>query len=685
MEVIRRFIVAFGKAEALPGCLLLFGHLLLFQPALIYQGNSPFFFSSFLNSTAWLIPIFAVSVILFVLPSMGRPSPGKRIYSVAMGGLAVVVWINTSFDRGSSGLLDGQTFELIKDQGTIWRNAGLLAVLFSMTTLVAARFKEKFALFLFTLICALTGVFGFVVVTDAKPWSETSSGGELAKFSSTQNVLVILLDAFQSDFLLELVRRGQTDPGALDGFTFFNNVTGVAPTTYLSIPAIHSGQLYTSGDNLTDYYQNAVVQGSVLNTLSDSGYDSIVINSIRDCPAKSVCVDDASIDFGQSLGDVRTAATLFDLSLFRAMPHVLKPFIFRDGSWLVTSAISQSRNYVSNKVLDFFAENADVSSPRPTVKFLHLFSTHAPAELDKDCREIKGVAWTRESAVNQSACAMEHVKRLLETLKDRSIYDQTAIILLADHGAGLPAPGASEKAAMASPLLLVKPIKAKGDLKISEVPASLIDVPATICALVNACDWSNGVDVFTLDAKTARERDFLMYAWRHKYWRASDIPIERYSIRGPVDQVTSWHGAPRRGSSALAFSESDAADSYDYGWSGFEANNGRTWRWAVGPEAALHIRTLGDQGAQVVMNVATHGGNEGQVISIMANDHPIGHFPVSAKESSKITFDVAAAAVREGSVRLSFKFSKWNRPSEHDHRELAVMFDDLAIIPSQKP
>ncbi len=62
------------------------------------------------------------------------------------------------------------------------------------------------------------------------------------------------------------------------------------------------------------------------------------------------------------------------------------------------------------------------------------------------------------------------------------------------------------------PLLLVKPAESGGPLAISQAPASLIDVRATLCEAAKICDPPPaGRSVLSLAEGVSRERQFIEY------------------------------------------------------------------------------------------------------------------------------------------------------------------------------
>jgi arylsulfatase A-like enzyme len=158
----------------------------------------------------------------------------------------------------------------------------------------------------------------------------------------------------------------------------------------------------------------------------------------------------------------------------------------------------------------------------------------------------------------QATCAVRTVARFLKALHKHGIYDQTTLVILADHGAGLP-PLASSSSwtpkfqllnAMADVLLLVKPAGSRGALATSWRPASLSDVSATICAESKACPMPTGGMALLGEpaSHAARERQFMFYPWGFAEWTQDRVKVpERYRIVGRRVLQEAWLPAvPKR-------------------------------------------------------------------------------------------------------------------------------------------
>ena len=509
-------------------------------------------------------PVFLVLAVYLFAPVYILSGKRLRGYAFIISYLAVLVWIYSNFVVMDFGLLDGEIwdFEPLKDylyvEIIILIGAGL-AFWFALLA-----WPKIFLYFLVFLNIVLVGPTAYALVTDPKDASlESRANLDAAfRFSRQQNVLIVLMDAFQSDLFADLV---ENDPGlseALRGFTFFPNTAGVARSTSLTMPSIHGGTSYSPRYTVREAYDREIREGSFLNMLADSGHEVTLVNAIqRVCPARiELCIDGEEMLHGKWPILLMETAHLLDLSLFRAVPLFAKKRVYNEQFWIVTPNVRllsvlvgrQEHSIVeANQVLETLAERGVVVADRPVTKFIHLLNTHQPYVLGTDCRvRDDDRPDMRAKASVQAHCGLKAFLRLMDFLKRQEIYDQSLIFLIADTGANLASgytPPDNDSAfwrrlvGRANPLFLVKAPGARDAFR--EVSAGIqpSDIPATVCAYVEGCDAANGVSVFDAESLPPRARIYKDYSWPNSYWGKDVIPDSQdYTVLGPVWDRDSW-------------------------------------------------------------------------------------------------------------------------------------------------
>jgi hypothetical protein len=518
-----------------------------------------------------LYQIFYVSGPVFLILSAYLIAPafilsGKRLqgYAFIISYLAVLVWIYSNFIVLDFGLLDGKLwdFEPLKKYLIVETAALIGAGLVFWFAMI--RRPKIFLYFLVFLNMALVGPTAYALVTDPKDASleRRANLDAVFRFSRRQNVLIVLMDAFQSDIFADLV---ENEPGlseAFRGFAFFPNTAGVARSTSLTMPSIHGGAFYSPRFTVREVYDREIRKGSFLNKLAEAGHEVTLVNAIqRVCPARiELCLDGEEMLHGKWQILLMETAYFLDLSLFRAAPLFAKKRVYNEQFWIVTPNVQllsvlvgrQEHHIVeSNRVLDTLAERGVVVADRPVTKFIHLLNTHQPYVLGTDCRvSDDDRPDMRAKATVQAHCGLKAFLRLMDFLKRHEIYDRSLIFLIADTGANLASgytPPADDTdfwrrlVGRANPLFLVKAPGAREAFRMVSAGIQPSDIPATVCAYVEGCATANGISVFDAESLPPRARIYKDYSWPNSYWGKDVIPESQdYTVLGPVWDRDSW-------------------------------------------------------------------------------------------------------------------------------------------------
>ena len=665
---------------------LLLGLIFYYFPSLLYRGNSDFIDSSFVQMGAVTLPIYLLFVAILWIIGKTIKGPWSQFYPAALGSLAFLGLIIGNFLFFNRGLLDGR--ESLKADSLVYQIAELVGLSFTFIAFLVASLRYpkviKNIILFFNMV--MLGLVLITLLSDKKPYSFKKSNKALDSFynlSSKKNVLIFLFDTFQSDVFNEILQEKPEFENVLDGFTFFSEATGVAPTTYLSLPAIHSGIEYSPGTPLATYYRETVVKRSFMSKLATEGYDSFLANAIGGCPAGVPCFSSTEIMEGVLPSSLKDALLFIDLSIYRVVPSFFKQSVYNNGNWLTVDTFFHYNRAVENNLfLKEIAKRISVETEKPRLRFIHSFSTHPPAGVDEDCNPVENVRWTRNSARDQYTCTLRLFGTILNRLKESGAYDNSLIIVMADHGYGFKGEIKPTVLQAANPVLLIKPFTRRGQLKMSQKSVFLTDLPRTVCELTKDCEISFGLSPFEVNRPKERSIVFNDYKWQHEYWRTQSVPIRnRYVVRGPVNNVLSWykeikpHGVR---STHLNFSSSDSPEAFGLGWWGYEVGKAGTIRWTNGPYAQVYMPLDPKHDSRVEMLLINHRSIKNQSLKFYVNDVLIGQTVLKGGRKETITFDIPAGVASLPVSRFTFKFSKFTTRAKG--RNLAVAFDELRVL-----
>ena len=462
------------------GALLAVSVTLLHLPAAIYGGNADEFDFALAIYLLLGLPLVLVLTAATVLSLVRLPPSARAVAAGIACGVGLLAWIYGNFFLGDTVLLDGRhaALDFSTPLGALEPVAALAAI--AATAAVAVRYARSAIFFLLALNLGLAAVTLSEALRDphlANPLHREDTA-ELFRFSRQGNVLLVLLDTLQADVFDRVVRADGALAAGLDGFTLYRDAVGIAPTTLLSIPAIHSGQAYSPRESIRRYYEQGVREHSFLNELAAVGFETTLLNPVKNvCPRRAaLCTSTAQAldERGEELRD--DALLLLDLSLFRIVPFSVKAFIYRSNKWLfsrlTTAHFFSDFILQGNDLIALLAHRLAAGDGPRTAKFVHLFTTHPPYILAADCASI--LPNDVGNVDNQARCSLHALLTLFDAMKRGGVYDATAIALIADHGYALPSsyPSADDSGSdrwstlvgAANPTFALKPPRANGGL-----------------------------------------------------------------------------------------------------------------------------------------------------------------------------------------------------------------------------
>ena len=585
------------------GALLALSTILIHTPAAIYTGNSEDFVFGLWPMLFGGLSALAVTVTACLIPLVVLRGQWLTAYSATWSVLGLLVWLSSNLLILDMGVLDGRAVEIIIPTQFAAVSTVALTASGLIALLTAVRVPKDAIRALAALNLVLAVLFSVQVLQDrpTKTAPDLGSADALFRFSTDKNALVILLDTFQADLLFDLLQERPSYRKKLDGFVFYRNATSVSTTTYAAMPTIHSGRQYLPEDNLKSLYRERVEKGSFLGALAEANYEVSLnpYNSV--CPKGGVfCVAAEKILNSPRVVLHRQSIRLLDLALLRAAPFFLKNLMFNGGAGRlhpIVGPASYRPDLPGVGLLDVLSTHAFADGRRPTAKFLHVLTTHPPVKVDSRCKPLPRPARvTRKGLAAQSGCAMEELFGVFDHLKHIGVYDNTLIMVIADHGAGLPSSFVSESpstpwaalAGTANPVFLIKQANLRGSLQISDIAVDVGDVAATVCTELNACEGFPGYN--PAHAPTERIRYHNSYDWsRFSHTSEKLLDVRRFRVMGPVWERSSWSrtNAPMLAArSPLQFGNNESVNQFlDWGW----GPAGPKGVWTVGPEATLSL------------------------------------------------------------------------------------------------
>ena len=534
--------------------------LLLITPLFLFASNPGEFTFGFLDlaqHTALPISlaVLAVAALAFFVPRAARPVIIALGCAMLVGLYAqgyLLVW--------DYGLLDGSEIEW----GKLWQRGAIDLGVWLLLVTTALVFRHKLARHAVKLVSAvlllqICNVLQ-ICLSSSVDWRSAHKLDKQAalhsiySFSPHTNVVMILLDTFESPAFSYIIKQDPQYQEWFNDFVYYKNTLASFPTTAPSVPAILTGQNYDNSQPLKQFVDQTFRDNSLPSVLHKAGMQVDLATLPHYCTTTQTtsCLslaELASADQGKT--ELRELLRLLDLSLFRHAPQALKRFIYNDQLWFLQRYAQKRVGPVAHvdsiEVVENMHASAKVDAPQPTFKFIHLMIPHLPLRLDAECnhsRDFRNVT-TRDFSV-QSRCALRLAKSIIDDLKRLNIYDSALIVVLADHGFRLNygdfQRGAGiARMAEALPLLLIKAPQRSAPFQISTAPATLTDLPRTIATSLSVQSDFPGISLFELNPSMQRQRLFRQYTWKDDNWLKEYLPpMQEYRVMGDAWDPAAW-------------------------------------------------------------------------------------------------------------------------------------------------
>lgn len=331
------------------------------------------------------------------------------------------------------------------------------------------------------------------------------------EYSENSNFIILLIDAADSGEMYTMLQEKPEYKETFEDFTYYHNTLGIYPCTMCAIPQIISGQRFENQTDFDTYATDVFKNAEFLDILEQQNYKLGMYY-------QDLTYNDESIyRFENVLPITDSVSSWWDLAKLeiklvglRYAPFDLKRFCeFKHVEFSATRIMEVDYPIYlpSNEIFYNSIKESDFSYiSENCFKFIHLEGAHVPFHYDKDMNRIeKG---TYRQAMEAS---MTVTKAYLEKLKENGLYDNSVIVVMADHGMeGLdPALYTGRQ----NPILFVKGIDEHHEMVISEAPISYDDLQTAFRRLL---EGSTGTEIFDYQEGDERERTYLFYEYEEE-------------------------------------------------------------------------------------------------------------------------------------------------------------------------
>lgn len=491
---------------------------LIFIPSELFLNNTGEFKFSLLDLNQTMGVLFTFSFLGIFLISF-LPERVVIVISSVINGLIVGGYVQYMFFNFYIKELSGGSYHAMEHPLFSFVNAGLWIVIVGVFVFLAVK-NKKIQTYVFGGGCVVLLLFltSFVFLLVKTPVQELKrkqyylSGAEQFTVGKNANIIVFILDGVDNSFVKEIYK---TNPEIFDDykdFTMYSDTCSVYDFSASSIQQFLYGYTYYDGTDRSLPFQQR---------LKNNGYRFLPFNEYAVRNPQNIdnylIANDSAIHIRYDI----IRKNMLSLSCYQLLPCLIKGIVHSEKLSFgeCTEFTNRSDEIISDnhRFEDSLNLTFNEYSDRCFI-YQHLSGAHYPCDYIEETKYCLGI-----------------FAEYLEQLKEMGVYDNSTIILAADHGAhddtdDFPFPSAS------TPLFMVKGINEHNkSMIISDVPMYYIDFQPTILYESGLFNKETDYELFgkpveDYDEKTTRTRSWFDTGFAGQKTR-------KYTYTGNTDEL----------------------------------------------------------------------------------------------------------------------------------------------------
>ena len=296
--------------------------------------------------------------------------------------------------------------------------------------------------------------------------------------NSEENIVVFLVDSLETLILMETLEKYPELYDKLDGFIFYRNNIANYRKTFPAVTTLLIGHPYEDNMDFMDYFEKAWANESLISLLRQHGYDTNLFLDTSSTFGNIEFIKDKAdntrygVEISFNVANILSSSAR--TSLGRFAPYLMKDvFLFSLSGFGNTLYELEHAEYTSfppfvetENSLVFFEfinrSSVNTNNSNKVFNFMFLIGAHQMSGLSYDTNS--GIVYYVEerNSISATRATFAIITNFLDALKEAGVYDNTTIIILADHVHELSYP---QRAAA----LLIKNKDARGTLEYNDV------------------------------------------------------------------------------------------------------------------------------------------------------------------------------------------------------------------------
>jgi len=457
----------------------------VYEPIMLYATNKTDLWFDFMTMMKPVVLLFVIAVIALIAfyTVLNKLSKKDKVYNIILT-ISFIVYF-TSYIQGNYLLaklpgLDGTTiiWKGFLVQNIITAVIWLILILsyiftikkYSFEKVLNVSYKVALAVFIMLLASALSTTFTTKKMFNRKyPILVTEKN--FADFSDDKNFIIFLVDAVDSKKFNDELLKSKYSNNFID-FTYYPDTVSHYLFTRDSIPLILTGVPNYNEKDFYEYYNESFDKSPLMDELASRDYDvNLYENELIWTTKKGRMIKNTE-KISNAIKTYHFAKCDLKYVAYKYLPYFLKKYAHIERMNFNYGKNTDFDNAYSWDNIDNYnmIKAAKVSkNARKQFKFIHTSGSHVPYNMDSELHRVKENKATYKDEINAS---IKLISSYIDLLKENGVYDNSVIILMADHGYNN-----AERIGRQNPIFYVKGFKEKNkEMKVSDKKVSHIDL-----------------------------------------------------------------------------------------------------------------------------------------------------------------------------------------------------------------
>lgn len=429
-----------------PSLLLIFTFA-VYMPSSLYLSNINEFAVDY---SKIVLTILAIAVIawlaIYIIGLLIFNQRAFDSYVLLISGIALGFYVQGNFLNPAFNSLNGKNIDwsAYRINGIISAAAWILCIVVPQIVYIIKKniieLAVRWGSFLLTAMQAVSLV--VIILTTHKTVINdfaVTKNGEF-ELSSKNNTVMFVVDTLDSSWFEDMVLTDKEYKDNLKDFTYFKDAVAGGSPTVLGIPTILTGKIdYNAQQEYEDFYKEAYGESNLFSDMKNENYQ---VKLYTEYYYLDHCDKDNVDNLKMEQEYVITSKEGFYNCLYKLVSFYAMPQFLKQHFWLYTGDFSnyisirdQSSNMYGLDDAQFYEDYKDkgitLQNDKNTFVMYHLNGSHGPYVMGDDAKRVP------ENSVGvdlQTRGVFKIISEYMQELKDKGIYDNTTIIITADHG-----------------------------------------------------------------------------------------------------------------------------------------------------------------------------------------------------------------------------------------------------------